>query len=223
MKLKEAQERIKPICGIPFGELFSDIDPEMAIVNKGKIGQMLELALGKKLDSGNIDFEDGELKTNKCDALGNPKETVFITQIATIIDDLIAEKPFEETHLFQKISNLLYVPVSKDGEPCEWMFLDAIHINLSKPEFAPLMDIWREDYYSICKQLKKHIETSADGYIHTSNGKHIQVRSKDSKDPRTGNYHPIYSQIYGRYVSNKNHAFYFQKQFVYDIKRAYGG
>ena len=60
MKLKEAQERIKPICGIPFGELFYDIDPEMAIVNKGKIGQMLELALGKKLDSGNIDFEDGE-------------------------------------------------------------------------------------------------------------------------------------------------------------------
>lgn len=123
MKLKEAQERIKPICGIPFGELFSDIDPEMAIVNKGKIGQMLELALGKKLDSGNIDFEDGELKTNKCDAFGNPKETVYITQIATIIDDLIAEKTFEETHLYQKISNLLYVPVSKDGRlvnGCSW-------------------------------------------------------------------------------------------------------
>ena len=116
MKLKEAQERIKPICGIPFGELFSDIDPEMAIVNKGKIGQMLELALGKKLDSGNIDFEDGELKTNKCDALGNPKETVFITQIATIIDDLIAEKPFEETHLYQKIRNYNVV-FYKDKDP----------------------------------------------------------------------------------------------------------
>lgn len=102
------------------------------------------------------------------------------------------------------------------------MFLDAIHIDLSKPEFAPLMDIWHEDYYSICRQLKKHIETSADEYIHTSNGKHIQVRSKDSKDPRTGYYHPIYSQIYGRYVSNKNHAFYFQKQFVYDIRKTYG-
>ena len=218
MKLIEAQEKIKPKCGIPFGELFSDIDPEMAIVNKGKVGQMLELALGKKLDNGNIDFEDGELKTNKCDALGNPKETVYITQIATIIADLIAEKPLEETHLYQKIRTLLYVPVSKDGKPCEWMFLDAIHIDLSKQEFASLMDIWREDYYSICRQLKKHIETSADGYIHTSNGTHIQVRSKDSKP-----YHPIYSQIYGRYVSNKNHAFYFQKQFVYDVRKAYGG
>jgi DNA mismatch repair protein MutH len=34
------------------------------IVNKGKTGQLLELALGKKPDSANTDFEDGELKTN---------------------------------------------------------------------------------------------------------------------------------------------------------------
>jgi DNA mismatch repair protein MutH len=218
MKLKEAEAKIKPLCGIPFGELFSDIDPEMAVINKGKIGQMLELALGKKLDSGNTDFEDGELKTNKCDRTGKPKETVFITQIASVIDELLSERPFEETHLYEKISNMLYVAVSKDGSPREWFFVDAIHIDLSKPEFAPLMDIWREDYYSICKQLKKHIETSPDGFIHTSNGTHIQVRSKDSKP-----YHPIYSEIYGRNVSNKNHAFYFQNQFVYDIRKAYGG
>lgn len=73
--------------------------------------------------------------------------------------------------------------------------------------------IWRDDYYSICQQLKRHVETSPDGFIHTSNGRHIQVRSKDSQP-----YHPIYSTVYGRFVSNKNHAFYFQKQFVYDIK-----
>lgn len=219
MKLKEAQIKIQPLCGIPFGELFSEEDLQTIIINKGKTGQLLELALGKKLDSGNLDFEDGELKTNKCNATGKPKETVFITQISMIIDDLIAKIPFEQTHLYEKINNLLYVSVSKDGDPHDWMFLDAIHIDLSKPEFAPLMDIWRNDYYSICEQLKEHIETSKDGFIHTSNGTHIQVRSKDSKPP----YHPIYSKIYGRNISNKNHAFYFRKQFVYDIRKAYGG
>ena len=218
MKLKEAQMIIQPLCGIPFGELFSEEDLRTIITNKGKAGQLLELALGKKLDSGNLDFEDGELKTNKCDRTGKPKETVFITQISTIIDDLIAKKPFEQTHLYEKINNLLYVSVCKEGNKHDWMFLNAIHIDLSKPEFAPLMDIWRDDYYSICEQLKEHIETSPDGFIHTSNGTHIQVRSKDSTP-----YHPIYSKIYGRYVSNKNHAFYFQKQFVYDIRKAYGG
>lgn len=214
MKLREAQEKILKICNIPFSELFNEDDFKTIIKNKGKTGQLLELALGKKLDSFNIDFEDGELKSNKCDRNGKPLETVFITQIASIIDELIEEKPFKETHLYEKISNILYVPVCKEGDPKTWMFLDAIHIDLTKPEYSDFLNIWEADYYSICKQLKEHIENSRDGFIHTSNGTHIQVRSKDSKP-----YHPIYSHKYDRYVSNKNHAFYFQKQFVFDVRK----
>ena len=216
MKLKEAQEKIIQLCNIPFSEIFNETDFETIKRNKGKTGQLLELALGKKLDSFNIDFEDGELKSNKCDQNGTPLETVFITQISSVIDELLEEKKFEETHLYEKISNMLYVPVCKMGDPYDWMFLDAIHIDLSDDRFSSLLAIWRDDYYSICKQLKAHIETSADGFIHTSNGRHIQIRSKDSKP-----YHPIYSSTYGRYVSNKNHAFYFQRQFVFDILDMY--
>ena len=214
MRLEEACNRFNRLAGIRFGDLFSPADMNMIIINKGKTGQLLELSLGMNLSSTNLDFDDGELKTNKCDAAGNPRETVFITQISSIIDELIQERPFEQTHLYEKISNILYVPVCKDGDPKNWMFLPSIHIDLASPRFSELRNIWRNDYYSICRQLKRHIETSTDGFIHTSNGQHIQVRSKDSKP-----YHPIYSSTYGRYVSDKNHAFYFQKQFVYDIRR----
>lgn len=217
MKLKEAQSKIINLCNVPFSEIFNEEDFETIIKNKGKTGQLLELALGKKLDSFNIDFEDGELKSNKCDATGKPLETVFITQIASIIDELLQKKRFEDTHLYEKINNILYVPVCKEGNPRTWVFLDAIHIDLTDSRFAPLLDIWREDYYNICEQLENHIETQKDGFIHTSNGVHMQIRSKDSKP-----YHPIYSETYGRYVSNKNHAFYFQKQFVYDILQMRG-
>ena len=48
-------------------------------LNKGKTDQLLELSLGMHLSSSNLDFDDGELKTNTCDAAGNPRETVFIT------------------------------------------------------------------------------------------------------------------------------------------------
>lgn len=217
MRLEEALLRFNRIAGIPFGRLFSPEQMNLIIVNKGKTGQLLELALGMHLSNTNCDFENGELKTNKCDAAGNPGETVFITQISSVIDELIQERPFEQTHLYEKISNILYVPVCKDGHPSSWMFLPSIHVDLSLPQFAPLREVWRNDYYSICRQLKIHIETSPNGYIHTSNGTHIQVRSKDSIP-----YHPIYSQVYGRYVSNKNYAFYFQKRFVYDIRRMNG-
>ncbi len=218
MKLKEASERLNNLTGIRFMDLFTPEELNMIIKNKGKTGQLLELALGMKLSNSNTDFEDGELKSNKCDAYGNPKETVFITQISKIIDDLISQKDFEDTHLYEKIDNILYVPVCKDGNPEDWMFLPSIHIDLTLPKFMCLKELWKNDYISICQQLRYHIENSDDEYIHTSNGKHIQVRSKDYKD-RNGNYHPIYSNIYKRYVSNKNHAFYFQKQFVNDIRR----
>ena len=219
MKLEEACDRFNQIANIRFGKLFGEARINNIIINKG--GQLLELALGMQLSCSNMDFEDGELKSNKCDRSGNPMETVFITQISSIIDELLIKKPFEETKLYQKISNILYVPVCKEGLPKDWMFLPSIHVNLNADTYADLKDIWRNDYYSICEQLKNHIETGSDGFIHTSNGEHIQIRSKDAKDAK-GNYHPIYSNLYGRYVSNKNHAFYFKKSFVQYIRRTAG-
>ena len=112
---------------------------EEIIINKGKTGQLLELALGMKLSSADLDFEDGELKTNKCDANGKPRETVFITQISAMIDELLAQKKFEDTKLYKKISNILYVPVCKDGAPDNWMFLPSIHVDLSDTKYSDLL------------------------------------------------------------------------------------
>lgn len=170
-----------------------------------------------QLSNTNRDFEDGELKTNKCDETGKPKETIFITQVSSMIDDLLQNKPFEETSLFEKIDNILYVPVCKVGEPAEWSFLESIHVDLNEERFFSLREQLHKDYDTICQLLNHHIENSDDGFIHTSNGKFMQIRSKDSKP-----YHPIYSNVYGREVSNKNHAFYFKKQFVGEIRRILG-
>lgn len=218
MLLEEAYERINKIAGVPFANLFSEEDMFTIIRNKGKSGQLLELILGKRLDSANIDFENGELKTNKCDKFGNPLETMFVTQISSVIDELLKKRMFEETHLYEKISNMLYVPVCKDGNPGNWRFLNPIHIDLSKSKYSHLLDIWEDDYYKICDQLIEHIENSHDGFIHTSNGQHLQIRSKDAKRAN-GQYNPIYSKTYGRMVSNKNHAFYFKKDMIKELYR----
>ena len=217
MRLAEAEQKLNRISGIPFAELFTSQDLETIIRNKGKTGQLLELALGMKLSSGNLDFDDGELKTNKCDRSGNPRETVFVTQIASMFDELVSGTPFEKTRLYEKIDNILYVPVCKDGAPSEWQFLPSIHIDLTKAEFAPLRDIWKADYESICEQFCEQLEKSPIATLHTASGLHLQVRTKDSIP-----YTPIFSSVYGREVSNKNRAFYFQKQFVYDIRKIAG-
>lgn len=97
MKLQEACDKLNKLVGIKFSSLFSAEEMRDIIIAKGKTGQLLELALGMNLSSADLDFEDGELKTNKCDKNGKPYETVFITQISAMIDELLAKKEFEKT------------------------------------------------------------------------------------------------------------------------------
>ena len=190
MTLEEALPILNEAVKVPFKDLFDDLPIDLK-TNKGNVGQLLLLHIGLELDSKLKDFSNGELKTNKSDALGDPKETMFITQISRNIDSYVGVDPipFEETQLFEKIDNLVFLPVCKEGERENWFFTSCHHVNL--PSQPSLFKQLKEDYISICNQLTHHIENSKDKFIHTSNGKFIQVRSKDSKP-----YHPIFSEKY---------------------------
>lgn len=209
MKLEEAYNSIQKFIGKRFDEILSPEQMQDIIKNKGKSGQLLEILLGMKNTNTTLDFEDGELKTNKCDKDGKPLETMFITQISGMIDELLNEKNFYDSKVYKKINNLLYVPISKIGQPSEWIILSAIHVNLENYKYYKLKKQLESDYYKICKLLNEYINTSSDGFIHTSNGQFIQIRSKDSKP-----YFPIHSVKYNKNISNKNHAFYFKKEFM---------
>lgn len=211
MKLIDAQTKIEKIAHVPFKDYLStkQIDDAMMKINKGKTGQLLELTIGLDLSNTILDFEDGELKTNKCDHNGKPLETMFITQIASIIDSLLSRQKFQDTKLYEKFQRLLYVPISKDGTPAEWMYLSPIQVDLSIPKYATLAKQLETDYYNICDQLNRQLSKSSSATLHTASGEFIQIRTKDSKP-----YHPIFSDIYGRKISDKNRAFYFKKEFM---------
>jgi DNA mismatch repair protein MutH len=214
MTLKEANVHFHSIANVPFVELFAEDTMSGIVRDKGRSGKLLERALGLANTTSNRDFEDGELKTNKCDANGKPLETIAITQISSHIDDLIAAVPFEETWVYEKISNMLYIPVCKDGAPHEWFFLPSIHINLQSDKYKAIMAQLKEDYEYICAEVKRACENGE--MLSTINGKYIQIRTKDSTP-----YHPITSKTYGRVVSDKNRAFYFKKDFINAIKNLF--
>lgn len=94
-------------------------------------------------------FEDGGLKTNKCDRTDKPLETMFITQTASIIDELLSRKKFEEMKLYNKCKHLLYVPISKAGPASKWMFLPCVEVDLSLEKYASLYEQLKSDYYTI--------------------------------------------------------------------------
>lgn len=217
MLLNQSLDKLQKLKGKTVGNLLSEFKSNINEfkINKGGIGQMLLLYLGLPLDSKLTDFDDGELKTNKTDKNGNSKETIFITQISSIIDELIDEKPknFFQSNLFKKIKNVALVGICKDDKNFNnWKF--TYFYNFSFEKNKKLFEYFNNDYVTICEQLKNHIKTSQDNFIHTSNGEFIQVRSKDSKP-----YHSIYSKKLKKYVSNKNHAFYFKKDLTKYLER----
>ena len=211
MKLAVAKERIEKLANIPFKEYLTpeQVQDAMLIINKGKTGQLLELTIGLGLSNTTLDFEDGELKTNKCDHTGKPVETMFITQTASIIDELLNRKKFEDTKLYKKFQHLLYVPISKDGPASEWMYLPCVEVDLSLEKYAPLYGQLKSDYYHICDLMNKQLQESPTAMLHTVSGEFIQIRTKDSKP-----YHPIFSNTYNREISDKNRAFYYKKEFM---------
>ena len=209
MKLVEAQRKIEKLAYIPFKEYLTEEQFNNIVVNKGKTGQILELTIGLQLSNTTLDFEDGELKTNKCDRSGKPLETMFITQTASIIDELLSKRRFQDTKIYKKFQRLLYVPISKDASPADWMYLAPIQVDLSLPKYYELAQQLEADYYNICDQLNQQLSESSRATLHTASGEFIQIRTKDSKP-----YHPIYSGIYGREISDKNRAFYFKKEFM---------
>lgn len=209
------KEKIDKIIGIKFKDLFSEADFVDMNINKGKAGQLLEKCILKKgLDSGLKDFEDGELKTNKVNANGDPLETIAITQISSQIDNLINCLDFYSSALYQKIENILYVATCREGDCKDWNFPFCIHIDLKADKYKDILKQIEEDYYTICKSIKTAVESGKN--ISTTSGKYIQIRTKDSKT-KLG-YHPIFSKTVNRQVSDKNYAFYFKKDFIKAIK-----
>ncbi len=121
MKLTDVFSKLPDFYYKPFSVLKLQEDLTGFTINKGNTGQFLQQLLGMPNNSNLTDFDDGELKTNKANAQGMPKETMFITQISQDFDDLFFGSNLSN-RLFLKISNLLYLPVCKDGSPENWYF-----------------------------------------------------------------------------------------------------
>lgn len=215
MLIKEAREKIEAVVGRKFVEVFTPENmKQIESHDKGAAGKALELLIGKALNNkSEPDFEDGELKTNKCTHTGSIKETIAVTQIDTIIDDLIQRQKFEDTHMYQKIKSLLYVPICEEGSRRNWVFLPSLHIDLTLTQYAMLHDQLEKDYYYICDTIKEMAENGE--MLSTFGGKYLQIRPKAIQP-----YRPIYSKIYDKNVADKNFAFYLKRDFIKDIRLA---
>ena len=169
--------------------------------NKGAAGLLLEGKLGIPASSACLDCLDGEVKAfpqtkatsrsrlakqfglNEGDYLAS--ETVAITMMKP--SDLPITK-FEDSKLFKKIKNVLFISYVRDGNHVSYN--KEIIFNNSNPLFQQI----KEDYETIKTFY------SSNGFTKGHVGKLLQVRTKGK-----GKGAP------------KTHAFYFRRQFLIQL------
>ena len=207
MYLEDALKRIIALEGMKIGDI-----GQPDLVNKGIVGQIIEKEIGLDLSSDLLDFEDGELKSNKF-LHGKPSETLAVTQVGHILPEIQSEIAWPNSKVLKKISSFIFLPIHKDNpKPSAWVIGRATHF--SKDNYPEQYAKIASDYTEISRQIKDVIETS--GQLHTFNGpnQYLQIRTKDSRDA-AGNYHPVKFQ--GKTLSDKNYAFYLRPHFLNSI------
>ena len=177
--------------------------------NKGRTGQLLETAvLHLGLSNRHLDFEDGELKSNKVKSDGSPDETMFICQISKMFDSLMEEnlEPCS-TDIYDKIRNMIYVAVDKSStSEMDWRIHHCKLVKEDDERFSEFYKQCAKDILNIFSQVRKSLSNS-NNMLHTTSEKYLQIRTKDTKP-----YHPIYSDVFSRNVSDKNFAIYMTKE-----------
>lgn len=177
MNKEEAKSKISEILGqdlIPLARHYNVTVFKDGKKNKGWVGHIIEAHLGLPINSiQSPDFGDWELKSIslKRDSSGNikVKETMAITMINA---DDVANTPFEQSHLFNKMSNVLIVTRMWHDVNESASELHSIHdFNLQDP------DTYRQvkaDY----ELVRETIRTRGFEALTGKMGQYIQPRTK---------------------------------------------
>ena len=171
--------------------------PKPKKTNKGKRGQLLELALGIANTSKLTDCVDGELKSF------TQGESIAVTQLKHILPQIFANIPIYRTKLGIKTQQTLFVGFDRDNN-----FIGSTTLT---PESDPKhFEQLEQDFDDICDAILGAYYDKKE--LHTVTGRNglLQIRTKDSKDKK-GNYHPIIWK--GQQIANKGFAFYLTGKF----------
>ena len=170
--------------------------PKPKKTNKGKRGQLLELALGIANTSKLTDCVDGELKSF------TQGESIAVTQLKHILPQIFANIPIYRTKLGIKTQQTLFGGFDRDNN-----FIGSTTLT---PESDPKhFEQLEQDFHDICDAILTAYYDKKE--LHTVTGRNglLQIRTKDSK--YKGKYHPIIWK--GQQLSDKGFAFYLTGKF----------
>ena len=196
MQHEEALYRLRILVGQDLVQLSQKVGVSIVAdsgkINKGWAGHTIERYLGIPLNSSRApNLGSWELKVVPAILDSNHRIRIKETMAITMIDPVeVKRKPFEESHLFDKLNKVIAVIREHTDDNCRSVVLECSSFQLSQSLFFSKV---KSDYEAIQFALRNSVPLTG------KMGTYIQPRTK------------------GRGHGSKNRAFYARKNFVQDV------
>ena len=162
------------------GKKVTAVLPNIDENNKGSVGGEFEKKIGIPKSSERCDYRDGgDFKTLKFEK-GKPAESCDIIMLQEILDEAMNNVSFYESAVFEKIQQVHFAPINKDGDIDEWTF--GKNFVISKETHPELYKQFEIEYDRITKNIRtlvnsgKHIGATEVNQGRTN--KYLEIRPK---------------------------------------------
>ena len=217
----DAVETFSEFVYVPFGDYMTD--DELSSLegsdNKGIVGQLMEIMLGKDLDTEHLDFVDGEQKTVTTDEFGRmpANQSVCVTNIGAHVDDMLDLVPYHGTWVADKIRHTVFVGICRPekDDPCTWFVTTVLDCDFEHdPRLSKIFKQLAREYDELClRSLDLVMETGHFGGC-ARGLRYIEHRPKDNRGQT------VSSLCGGAVVYEKVKAVYLKRGFYNDVLEA---
>ena len=158
----------------------TDVLDNISKRNKGSVGTEFEKKIGIPNSSKRCDYRDnGDCKTLKF--LKNyPAECCDIIMLQEILHEAMNNVSFYDSAVYEKIQQVHFAPINKDGEIDEWTFGENFVI--SKDTHSALYNQMEKDYNHITERIRTLVNSgqhiSASAVNQRSSVKILEIRPK---------------------------------------------
>jgi len=161
------------------GKKVVDVLDNISKRNKGSVGSEFEKKIGIPKSSERCDYSDGgDCKTLKFK--NNKPACCDIIMLQDILHEAMNNVPFYESAVYEKIQQVHFAPINKDGEIDEWTFGENFVI--SKDTHPTLYNQMEKDYNHITERIRTLVNSgqhiSASDVNQRSAVKILEIRPK---------------------------------------------
>ena len=131
-------------------DVLGDIDTK----NKGQVGSKFENHIGIPTTSDRCDYPDpGDCKTLKFKN-GKPDECCDIIMLQEILSEAMNNISFRDSSVYEKIQQVHFAPINRDGEVEEWTFGENFIISDYDEKWNPIYEQIEKDYNHITERIR---------------------------------------------------------------------